>query len=184
MNKNVVRVFIAVCTLVAVSTAAAVDLEDISNFRQYSPQFASSGQPSAEQLKLVQEAGFQRVIYLAFTNDHTAIDDEDAVVKELGMDYIHIPIDWENPTSDDFNAFIGVMQVDSSQKTLLHCQVNFRASSFSFLYRVIYEGVGVADAKEDLDSVWKPNSTWRNLIFEILRDNDISPECDVCDWES
>jgi len=182
MKRDFVGVLVALCAFGLISTAAAADLDDISNFRQYSPQFASSGQPSAKQLQLVQDAGFERVIYLAFTTDHTAIDDEDAVVKELGMDYVHIPVDWENPTGSDFYAFVGVLQAGPSQKTLLHCQVNFRASSFSFLYRVIYLGVGVADAKEDLDSVWKPNGTWRKLIFDVLQENDISPECDVCDW--
>ncbi len=182
MIKDIARLFAAVCALGLISNAAAADLEDISNFRQYTPQFASSGQPSAEQLQLVQDSGFERVIYLAFTTDHTAIDDEDALVKELGMDYVHIPVDWENPTSSDFYAFAGVLQTGPAQKTLLHCQVNLRASTFSFLYRVIYDDVDVADAKEDMNSVWQPNATWQEFVFDVLRENNISPQCDVCDW--
>jgi protein tyrosine phosphatase (PTP) superfamily phosphohydrolase (DUF442 family) len=164
--------------------ATAVELDDISNFRLYSPQFASSGQPTAKQLKQVRDAGYGRVIYLAFTNDHTAIDDEDGTVKKLGMDYAHIAVDFGNPTNSDFYAFAGVMRTGPAQKTLLHCQVNFRASSFSFLYRTIYEGVDVADAKEELDSVWKPNDTWQAFIFKVLVENDIDPHCDVCDWQA
>lgn len=163
--------------------ALAQALADISNFREYSPTFASAGQPTAEQLELVKEAGFERVIYIAFSTDGTAFPDEDRVVKDLGMDYVHVPVVWNNPTPADFGAFASVMQQDPDRKTLLHCQVNFRASAFSFLYRVIYEGVPVAEAKADMNTVWHPNEVWRDFIFDVLAAHDISPDCDGCSWE-
>ena len=60
---------------------AAGDLSEIANYREYSPHFSSSGQPTAEQLKIVSAAGFERVIYLAFSDNGTAIEIEDRVVK-------------------------------------------------------------------------------------------------------
>ena len=50
------------------------------------------------------------------------------------------------------------------------------------LYRVIYRGVPVAEAKRDMNTVWQPDETWRDLIFRILAQNDISPDCEGCDW--
>ena len=79
--------------------------------------------------------------------------------------------------------FAGAMQRSPGKKTLLHCQANYRASAFSFLYRVLYEGVPMATAKKDLDSVWTPNQTWRELIFTVLKENDVSPHCDGCVWQ-
>jgi hypothetical protein len=107
---------------------------------------------------------------------------KDVVVKELGMDYVHIPVIWDQPTASDFYAFAGSMQREPDRKTLLHCQVNYRASAFSFLYRVLYEDVSVAEAKADMNSVWQPNETWRQLIFEILEENGKSPHCPGCTW--
>ncbi len=95
---------------------------------------------------------------------------------------MQIPVDWENPTRGDFYAFAGSMQTGPKKRTLLHCQVNYRASAFSFLYRVIYEAVPVADAKRDMYSVWQPDETWRRFIFAVLEENDISPLCSDCDW--
>ena len=161
---------------------AAAELADISNFREYSPVFASSGQPSAEELKLLHDAGYERIIYIAFTNSRDAIEAEDEIVKNLGMEYVHIPVIWEAPTSADFYAFADVMQRYPDKKSLLHCQVNFRASAFSFLYRVIFDGVPVAEAKSDMNSVWEPNDTWRMLIFDILEENGISADCEGCSW--
>jgi len=169
--------------LASFSTIAA-ELSDISNYREYSSVYSSSGQPTKEQLVLLKDAGFERIIYLAFSNNHDALTDEDVVVKQLGMDYIHIPVTWEQPTASDFYAFAGSMQREPDRKTLLHCQVNFRASAFSFLYRVLYQDVPITDAKDDMDSVWLPNKTWRDLIFGILEENGESPYCDECLWET
>ena len=100
------------------------------------------------------------------------------------MEYVHIPVEWDAPTVSDFNLFAGAMQMAPNKKTLLHCQVNYRASAFSFLYRVIHEGVAVGEAKADMNSVWTPNDTWRELIVQVLSENGISPDCDGCDWSS
>ena len=158
------------------------ELSEIRNYREYSPSFASAGQPTREQLAEVRAAGFERVVYIAFSNSGSAISDEDAVVKELGMDYVHIPVIWDAPTTSDFYAFAGAMQREPDRKTFLHCQANYRASAFAFLYRVLYAGVPVAQAKADMNAVWTPNETWRDLIFAVLEDNGVSPDCDGCDW--
>ncbi|MCI0517626.1 MAG: protein tyrosine phosphatase family protein [Woeseiaceae bacterium] len=162
--------------------AAAGELAEISNYREYSPTFSSSGQPTKKQLEMLRDSGFERIVYIAFTNSGKAFADEDQIVKKLGMDYVQIPVDWENPNHSDFRAFAGAMQSNPAKRTLLHCQVNYRASAFGFLYRVIYERVPVEDAKRDMNSVWEPDETWRRFIFEVLEENGISPKCDGCDW--
>jgi protein tyrosine phosphatase (PTP) superfamily phosphohydrolase (DUF442 family) len=162
--------------------ANSAELAEIRNYKAYSPGFASAGQPTEEQLQAVSDAGFDQVVYIAMSNSRSAVAGEDAIVKELGMDYVHIPVIWDAPTTSDFYAFASIMQRDPAAKTLLHCAANYRASAFAFLYRVIYDDVPVAAAKADMNEVWTPNETWRNLIFEVLADNDISPNCDGCDW--
>ena len=157
-------------------------LAEITNFRQYSPTFASAGQPTREQFATIAENGFERVVYIAFTNNQNALPDADIVVKELGMEYMQIPVSFDNPLPADFYAFADSMRRDTGKKTLLHCQVNARATAFSFLYRVIYEGVPMAEAKMDMNTVWQPNEVWRDFIFTVLNENDMSPECEGCDW--
>ena len=161
---------------------AADELTDIDNYLQYSPSFSSSGQPSAGQLEALSKAGFERVIYIAFTDNKTAIKSEDRVVKSLGMDYVHIPVDFDQPTLDDFEDFAAVMNRNGDTRTLLHCQINLRASTFSFLYRVIYGGVPMSLAKSDLDTIWQPDKVWYQFIVDVLKSHGLSEECDDCDW--
>ena len=157
-------------------------LADITNFRQYSATFASSGQPTKDQFSAIAENGFERIVYIAFTNNPNALPDADQVVKRLGMEYMHIPVTWDNPLPSDFYAFADSLRRDTDKKTLLHCQVNARATAFSFLYRVIYEGVDIAEAKADMNTVWQPNETWRDFIVAVLAENGMSSECEDCDW--
>lgn len=157
-------------------------LAEIVNFRQYSPTFASSGQPSREQFSAIAANGFERIVYIAFTNNQNALTDADQVIKGLGMEYMQVPVDFDNPLPADFYAFADSMQRNTDKKTLLHCQVNARATAFSFLYRVLYEDVPIAEAKEDMNSVWQPNEIWRDFIFAVMAENNASPDCEGCDW--
>jgi len=168
--------------LFSLPVIASDKIDAIDNYRQYSPYFSSSGQPSAEQLEALSEDGFERVIYLAFSDNETAIKAEDRAVKSLGMDYFHIPVDFDQPTVADFEDFAAVMNRDKTVRTLLHCQINLRASTFSFLYRVIYGGVPMLDAKSDLDAIWQPNKVWYAFIVEVLKAHSLSQECEGCDW--
>lgn len=164
-------------------SAGSAELDEIRNYREYSPMFASAGQPSQVQLEAVRDADFERVIFIGVSSSQIALANEDVIVKELGMDYVHVPVIFDAPTISDFYHFAAVMQRDADRKTLLHCAANFRASAFAFLYRVLYEDVPVVEAKADMNSVWQPNDAWRQLIFDVLEDNEISPHCDGCSWE-
>jgi len=180
------RVFSALVLFSALNGLAqaqsAPTVSDILNYRSYSPTFSSAGQPTREQLPLIKEAGYERVIYIAFSTVGPAIPEEDQLVKELGLDYLHIPVDFNNPTIRDFNAFADAMRREPDSKTLLHCQVNARATAFSFLYRVIYDNVPVEEAKSVMNSVWQPNAVWRDFIFAVLAEHGKSAECPTCDW--
>jgi protein tyrosine phosphatase (PTP) superfamily phosphohydrolase (DUF442 family) len=185
MNKFLSSLLILMPLLAG--SASAVEeadpaLAEITNFRQYSSTFASSGQPTREQFSTIAENGFERIVYIAFTNNQNALPDADLVVKGLGMEYMQVPVDFNNPLPSDFYAFADSMRRNTDKKTLLHCQVNARATAFSFLYRVIYADVPLAQAKADMNTVWQPNEVWRDFIFTVLAENDISPDCEDCDW--
>ena len=96
--------------------ALSADLAEIRNYKEYSPIFSSAGQPSKEQLELLKAEGFERVAYIAFSNSRGAVAEEDAIVKELGMDYVQVPVIWDAPAKSDFYAFAGAMQREPGRK--------------------------------------------------------------------
>ena len=80
VHRVEVAVVLALCGINA--TAFAAELSEISNFREYSPSFSSSGQPTQEQIALLESEGFERIIYIAFSDSGEAFANEDVIVKE------------------------------------------------------------------------------------------------------
>lgn len=156
--------------------------QQIPNLRAYSPTFASSGQPSTEQLQQLQRDGFERIIYIAFSDHKQSVMQEDRVVKSLGMDYLQIPVVWASPSASDFALFASAMQQAPTKKTLLHCQMNYRASAFALLYRVIYLEVPLAQAMTDMQSVWTPTEHWVVFMQQILQAHGKTTRCAGCEW--
>ena len=134
----------------------------------YSTLLTTSGQPTEAELNQVASVGYHRVIFLAFTNHPKALNHEDDIVRELGLQFVHIPVLWESPSLADFEAFAAVMRTPSADRTLVHCEVNFRASVFGFLYQVIYEGMDVDEAMSLMHAIWIPSDTWEHFIARVL----------------
>ncbi len=160
--------------------AQAQDVQEIINYVAYSESLASSGQPTQAQLEAISRVGLERVIYLAFADHETSLSGEDRIVRDLGMQFVHIPVVWSAPTVADYELFAAVMQQSEGVNTLVHCQVNWRASSFVFLYRVIVLGVPMNDAVLALNSIWTPSDGWREFIVAVLKAHDLKPDCEFC----
>jgi deoxyhypusine synthase len=66
------------------------------------------------------------------------------------MSYVHIPVDFKAPASQDFRAFCRVMEAFDDRPVFVHCAANKRVSAFVFLYRVLFERVALPEAERDL----------------------------------
>jgi protein tyrosine phosphatase (PTP) superfamily phosphohydrolase (DUF442 family) len=120
----------------------------------------TAGQPPSEQLSSLADRGFEMVVNLAPPTSQGAIANEGQLVAANGITYVNIPVDWLNPTYADFALFSGVMNESDGRQVLVHCQVNKRASIFTFLYRVVHMGTPVEEALEAMEQVWVPEEQW------------------------
>src|SRR4051812_11384957 len=113
-------------------------LSEIYGFRAIGERLGTAGQPAEDQFPAIRAAGFETVINLALPTSDNALAHEGSVVTSLGMSYVHIPVNFEAPTSADFRAFCRVMAVFDDRRLFIHCAANMRVSAFIFLYRVLY----------------------------------------------
>jgi protein tyrosine phosphatase (PTP) superfamily phosphohydrolase (DUF442 family) len=86
------------------------DPEGIYNWRRLDDRITTSGQPTGPQLADIQALGVRHVVNLALHTHEKALPDETASVSRLGMTYTHIPVDFQNPTEQDFEKFCAVME--------------------------------------------------------------------------
>ena len=107
-----------------------MSIEGIYNFIQVNELVATSGQPTEEQLAALAQDGYTAVINLAPHNSSNSLPDETGSVTSLGMSYHYIPVDWENPTAEDFAQFAQTMTQLADEKRLIHCQANYRVTAF------------------------------------------------------
>lgn len=141
----------------------------IYNFRQAGSALATSGQPTEEQLEAIAADGYQVVITLALHDDpRYSLPDEPRSVRALGMDYIHIPVQFGSPTESDLQQFFSAMDARKSQRIWVHCAANMRVTAFVGLYRHLREGQSKADAFALMDDVWQPNAVWSTFIQDRL----------------
>jgi protein tyrosine phosphatase (PTP) superfamily phosphohydrolase (DUF442 family) len=139
-------------------------LREIRGFHPISETLGTAGQPTEAQFQIVREAGFEVVINLALTSSTNALPNEGSVVASLGMSYVHIPVDFADPKSRDFQAFCRVMEAFEQRPVFVHCAANMRVSAFLFLYRVSRRGVSASDAERDLHAIWQPDEVWSRFI--------------------
>ena len=148
-------------------------MKDIYNYQFLNENLSSSGMPTAEQMKEVANAGTQVVINLALDTSPGALPNEAAVVELLGMKYIHIPVEWNNPTKQNLDDFFAAMDEHKDDKLLVHCQANYRASSFIMMYRVLRLGWKKEDAFPIMEKMWNAEDfpVWQKFIDENLRNH-------------
>lgn len=144
-------------------------LSEIYNFRAIGDRLGTAGQPTQEQFRMVREAGFEAVINLALPTSDNALGNEGSVVTGLGMSYVHIPVDFKAPTSQDFRMFCRMMKAFEGRPVFVHCAANMRVSAFVFLYRVLRQRVDAAEAERDLHAIWEPDEVWSRFIQEQLK---------------
>jgi uncharacterized protein (TIGR01244 family) len=139
-----------------------------------SPRLVTSGQPTAASLERLAEQGFGAVINLAPPTASDAVRDEAQIVRRQGLAFVSIPIRFDRPTERDFSTFAAALDGLADRKVLVHCQINLRASSMVYLYRVIRGHEDAQRAFDAVSQVWMPEGPWRQLIRQLLRQHKVA----------
>jgi uncharacterized protein (TIGR01244 family) len=145
------------------------DPASIYHWHRLDDRITTSGQPTEAQLADIAALGVRCVINLGLHSHEKALPDEAASVAALGMTYVHIPVDFKNPTDADFAAFRAAMQASGDAPVHVHCIANYRVSAFFYRYRREVLGMDGKEARADLDRVWKPDAVWAAFIDRAPR---------------
>jgi protein tyrosine phosphatase (PTP) superfamily phosphohydrolase (DUF442 family) len=140
------------------------DPEAIYHWRRLDDRITTSGQPTEGQLKDPHALGIRHIVNLGLHNHEKALPDEAATVSRLGMAYIHIPVDFQNPTGQDFDQFCDVMEQLKDVPVHVHCIANYRVSAFFYRYRRDVLGMDEVRARADMEEVWRPEGVWATFV--------------------
>lgn len=108
--------------------------------------------------------GVTHIINLGLGYGKDALQDEAGKVEALGMKYIHIPVDFEKPTAENFEHFKTALEENAASQIHVHCIYNARVSAFFFRLSKSGTALTEASAFAIMDSIWKPGDDWAIFI--------------------
>ena len=129
-----------------------------------------SGQPTAQGLRDLHDQGVTTVVNLRSPPEMARVPfDEAALVKQLGMEYVYLPMRGtpELPYSPEAVKSFAAAMTNAKGKVLLHCTFAWRASHLWAAYLIQYRDVPVATALEQARSI--------NLMDDMRMDGDKQP---------
>ena len=131
-----------------------MSVDESYNFRRITHEITTSGVVGVERLEHLGDEGYQAVINLLPDDSEYAVADEASIVREQGLDYIYIPVDYDDPTQSDLEAFTAAMDAHENNKVHVHCAANYRVTAFYALH-ALSKGIWTADQADALISdVW------------------------------
>jgi uncharacterized protein (TIGR01244 family) len=140
------------------------DPETIYNWRRLDGRITSSGQPTEAEFADIHALGVRHIVNLGLHTHEKALPDEAGSVGRLGMTYIHIPVDFQNPTDQDFEKFCSVMEQLKDVPVHVHCIANARVSAVFYRYRRDVLGMDEGRARVDMEKVWRPKGVWAEFV--------------------
>jgi|TARA_B110000467_G_scaffold163540_1_gene189807 protein tyrosine phosphatase (PTP) superfamily phosphohydrolase (DUF442 family) len=144
---------------------SSLRLKTLNNYQINTPVMVSSGLPNRGHFEALKSNGVANVIDL-LPGDRR---EEISLVKEMGLNYKNIEVQWGNPTLENFDDYVAAMQRFESEDgmTLTHCQLNWRGAVFTYLYRITQLREAEHIARQDMDAIWKANEVWLKFIEEV-----------------
>ena len=113
--------------------------------------------------KIVKE-NYEVVINLSDDKSIGIIENEDEIITKLKMTYIHIPVDFKEPTVKNLKDFIDILSFLSSKKVWIHCVKNYRVSAFMYVYHKYILNTPFENINVELFKEWSPNETWQKIM--------------------
>jgi len=143
-------------------------IEASYNFRRVSERLTTSGIVPVEQLEQLRDEGYGAVINLKPDIEVELGADEGRIVRDQGVDYVYIPVDFDAPTHADFEAFARAMDLHAERKVHVHCAANYRVTAFYGIYAVAQGRWSKDDADRFVRDVWDPDDfpAWQAFIAD------------------
>ena len=132
--------------------ASAAEPPAIHHFLQVTPEFCTGGQPRVEHFEALKARGVKAVLNLRQPGEHRAAQEKEAVEK-AGLKYFNIPVNYQNPSSGDVDAFLRVTDEPANRPMFIHCTAAIRVGAFWMIRRVLRDGMPEEKALEEARKV-------------------------------
>ncbi|MGH7509796.1 MAG: hypothetical protein ACREMZ_10030 [Gemmatimonadales bacterium] len=120
-------------------------LSGVANACQILPGVITGGQPTAQQLEALKEAGGGIVLDIRDPMEARPVD-EAALVQQLGMEYVNVPVRPGALDDSTLERILAVLRGAGGRTTFFHCGSGNRVGGALIPYFILDEGMEEQDA--------------------------------------
>ena len=130
------------------------EIAGISTFAQVESTIACGGTTTPDAIREIKRMGFKTVVNLRLATEPGAlVDEEGAIVRSLGMTYVHLPFNIQAPDPKLVENFIAAVAGPANTPAYVHCAAGGRAAALWMIKRVKADGWTQAAALEEANAL-------------------------------
>lgn len=142
----------------------------VANACQILTNVVSGGQPTAEQLTALKEAGGKIVLDLRDPMEPRPVD-EPALVRELGMEYVNVPVRAGSLDDTTLERILDVLRGAGDRTVFFHCGSGSRVGGALIPYFILDQGLEEQDAVDQAMRVGLRSAEYMEWGLDYARRN-------------
>ncbi len=135
---------------IAASAQQKMERPGITNYTKVDAVVACGGATETSALAGLKADGFKTIINLRQPSEPGAnIEQNAAAAKELGLNYVNIPVNGQAPDPKAVDQFLATIANKANQPAFVHCASASRVGALWMVKRVLQDGWPVDKATEE-----------------------------------
>ena len=165
------KLILILALLSAVGFAHGQEVAPIRNFVRLNDDFCTGAQPRLEHLEKLKADGVKSILNLRPAGEHRAAEEE-AKVKELGLQYFNIPVSFGEPKEEQVAEFFKITDERKNFPIFIHCAAGIRVGAFWFIRRVLRDGWTLEAAEKEADQIGLRESPhWKEFARKYIEEH-------------
>ena len=153
---RIVSLFVVALTTASLAAGQVTkkEIAGISTFAQVESTIACGGSTTPDAIREIKRMGFKTVVNLRLASEPGAlVDEEGAIVRSLGMTYVHLPFNIQTPDPKLVENFMTAVAGPANTPAYVHCAAGGRAAALWMIKRVKADGWTRAAALEEANAL-------------------------------
>ena len=153
---RIVSLFVVALAMASLAAGQVTkkEIAGISTFAQVESTIACGGSTTPDAIREIKRMGFKTVVNLRLASEPGAlVDEEGAIVRSLGMTYVHLPFNIQTPDPKLVENFMAAVAGPANTPAYVHCAAGGRAAALWMIKRVKADGWTRAAALEEANAL-------------------------------
>ena len=148
-----------------------MNIDSSYNFRKLTELVSCSGSLKGLDWQSMLDNRYELIINLLPYHHKYSVANEKEAVEALGINYIFIPVDWQNPKNSELEDFVLAMANNKEKKMHIHCAANYRASAFYAIYAYKQLDWSKEKSYKLIASVWQlaDYPIWQKFVANYIQ---------------